>query len=216
MRRFREYRHLLLILLIGVFLVLYLLDEHFITENYWVSYCPLDDHIPFLEGFIVPYVLWYPSLAAVGLTLLFAKEKPAFCRYVSCLGVGLILCYVICAVFPNGQDLRPVPLPRDNVFTRLIAGIYAADTNTNVFPSAHVVGSAVTVFGTFDSKTLRRWYWRSASVLLFLLICAACVFIKQHSILDVFSGLALAAILYVPFYLLPKRRARRKGTDSRT
>ena len=47
---------------------------------------------------------------------------------------------LFCALIPNGQDLRPAVMPRDNIFCDLVAYTYSLDTNTNVFPSVHVLG----------------------------------------------------------------------------
>lgn len=41
-------------------------------------------------------------------------------------------------------------------------------------------------------------------------ICAATVFVKQHSILDVFAALALSLVLYLVIYV-----AARRGVDRR-
>jgi len=49
---------------------------------------------------------------------------------------------VIFLLWPSCQELRPAAFPRDNLFTRCVALLYASDTNTNVFPSEHAIGSA--------------------------------------------------------------------------
>ena len=43
--------------------------------NPHVIYSPLDDRIPFLEMFILPYVLWYFYIAAVQLYFLFKNKR---------------------------------------------------------------------------------------------------------------------------------------------
>ena len=40
--------------------------------------------------------------------------------------------------------------------------IYASDTNTNVCPSMHVIGSFAAMFSVFDCKRLRRTIWAPA------------------------------------------------------
>ena len=83
------------------------------------------------------------------------------------------------------------------------------DTNTNVFPSVHVVGSAGAALAVWDSPRLRaqpllRW----GVVLLAALICVSTLFIKQHAILDVVSGLVLSLAAAVPLYLILWKRAK--------
>ena len=53
-------RHLLLLLGWVVYFILYGLTEHLIPlERCHLIHSPLDDKIPFCEGFVVFYVLWY-------------------------------------------------------------------------------------------------------------------------------------------------------------
>ena len=58
-------------LYVPVYLIWFALAEHMVptTDGCWVSYLPLDDKIPFLPGFILAYVLWYPSVSYTHLTL---------------------------------------------------------------------------------------------------------------------------------------------------
>lgn len=200
---YHTYPHIKYCLFFPIYLVIYFVAEAVITENYWVSYLPLDDHIPFLEGFVVFYDLWYPAMILIGVYLLL-KEPEQFKRYMIFLFAGFFLCEVIWILFPNGQNLRPEVFPRDNIFTHLIAGLYAADTNTNVFPSAHVVGAIAVVEGVFNSCTLKkkRILKVSTAVLCFF-IAMSTVFIKQHSILDVFGGI----LLCLPLHSIVYRRA---------
>ncbi|MBD5147766.1 MAG: hypothetical protein HDT19_03125, partial [Oscillibacter sp.] len=118
-----------------------------------------------------PYCLWYFLLAGVSLWLL----------------------------FPNGQDLRPLAMPRDNPLTALAALLYQIDTNTNVFPSVHVVGSIGAALAVRGSRSIPRPACLGVE-LLAVLICLSTVFIKQHSVLDVAGGILLSAAAARPIY----------------
>lgn len=187
----KEHPYYYLLLYVPVFLLwFYLVEQLHIPENgYWVSYLPLDDKIPFFPPFVVFYVLWYPLLLSVGIYLLL-KEPDAFRRYLWFFIVGISACLLICTIFPNGQNLRPVSM-KPSFFTWLIGLLYGADTNTNVLPSMHVVGTAAVVYGCLYSKTLRRPRWLIPICLLSAGICLSTVLIKQHSVLDLFTGLAV-------------------------
>ena len=68
------------------------------------------------------------------------------------------------------------------------------DTNTNVFPSAHVVGAIGAALAVWDWQRPGRH--RGAVILtaiLAVLICLSTELIKQHALLDVLGGLILAA-----------------------
>ena len=179
-----------------VYLALYLTVEHVVdgSKPYWVPYLPLDDVLPFCELFIVPYCTWYPILVATGLYLMF-KNGGAFRRYMQFIAIGFTISTLICFLVPNGQNLRPEHFARDNIFTRLIADIYAADTNTNVFPSVHVVGCFAACFAMFDAGEL--WRLRVPMVLQGILISVSTVMIKQHSTLDIVGAIALCVPIWI-------------------
>jgi membrane-associated phospholipid phosphatase len=207
----RGHKYVLFLLYIPVYLLCYFLVERHVPSDsaYWVSYMPFDDKIPFLDFFVVPYIMWYPFLIAVGLYLM-VKDPPVFVRYALFLIIGFSVSIAICWVFPNGQELRPARFEHDNIFTRIISSIYAADTNTNVFPSMHVVGMLGGTFAVFASDKARRL--RLPSVILAVLVSASTVFIKQHSFLDIIGGVLLSLPLYWGLFAPPGRVEKRRVT----
>lgn len=186
------------------YLLAFFLLETFISGDtaYWSSYIFLDDYIPFLEGFVIFYCLWYPFLIVPGLYLFF-KDIPEFKRYIWYLICSFAICFAVYIIFPNGQDLRPAVFERDNIFTDIVGLLYSADTNTNVFPSMHVTGALGAAATFFRTEGLKRY--RAASLITAVLICASTVFIKQHSLLDVFGGIAVWLISYVVVYRIFSR-----------
>ena len=132
-----------------------------------------------------------------------------WCKKTRRLGMVCAFSLLFCLVFPNGQDLRPAVFPRENVFTMLVARIYASDTNTNVLPSMHVIGSVAACIGAWYSRALRRWF--PLVLVVAVLIILSTVFVKQHSILDIFAGLLVCLPLW---WLIYGRKPRRKKTAS--
>lgn len=192
----KENRHLLLVLYVPIYLIGFFLMEHLVpdTADYWVSYCPLDDLIPFCEYFIVPYYLWYPLLFAVGIWLLL-RDVPVFRFYMYCIIWGFSLSICFCIIFPNGQDLRPEVFARDNLFVDLVRAVYAADTNTNVLPSMHAVGAIFAAVSVCVTSSVQRMSVKVLICLLAALICAATCLVKQHSVLDVAAAAVLCAVI---------------------
>lgn len=201
----KQHKYLFLLLYIPVYLLWFSVLEHVITTDYWVSYLPLDDRIPFLPGFVYAYGAWYLFLLIPGLYMLF-RDTVAFQRYLWFFIIGFTICLLVCTVFPNGQNLRPQNLTGDSLSLRLILELYRTDTNTNVFPSMHIVGTVAVFYGVYHSKTLRHPRWMIPIAVLALLICASTVLIKQHSILDLFAGVALC----VPLWLILDRIGRKR------
>ena len=190
------------LLYLPIYLLMFVAVEHLVVDNYWVSWCTLDDMIPFVRQFVLVYVLWYPLMLGTTLYLLL-KDRRAFLRYARSVVLGLTACMLTFVLLPSGQELRPAEVPGSDLTARLLRAIYAADTNTNVFPSMHVVGTLAAVFGIFDSRSAPRgMQWGAAA--LGVLINASTVLIKQHSVLDILGGVVLYWLVYLLVYRLPE------------
>ena len=100
----------------------------------------LDDKIPFCEVFIVPYLLWFVYISAVVLYFFF-KDKQDYYRACTFLFTGMTVFLVVSTLWPNGHHLRPAVMPRDNIFSTMVAMLYKTDTPTNLWPSIHVYNS---------------------------------------------------------------------------
>lgn len=208
-KRVRDYKHVFLLLYVPVYLICFFLVEHLVpsSADYWVSYCRLDDLIPFCEYFIIPYYMWYPFLFMVGIYLII-KDVPLFKRYMYCIIIGFSFCLVFYLVFPNGQNLRPETFARDNIFVDMVKAIYAVDTNTNVLPSMHVVGSVFAAACICSTKSLKEKWVKPSAVFLAVLISLSTCFVKQHSILDAFAGVGVAAVIYAAVYIFMRKGLR--------
>lgn len=194
----KTHKHAWLALYFVVFVIaFFVIEKHTPTEGYWVTDLPADDHIPFIPQFIFAYVMWYPLFVAVGVPLLI-WDGPAFKRYMYFTMTGLTACLVFCVAVPNGQNLRPTDMQVTDLATWLLARIWAADTNTNVFPSMHVFCCFGAVFGTFDSRIFKKWRWLFMAVA--VVIAASTVFVKQHALLDAVGAAGLAIVLFFIFY----------------
>lgn len=209
-RALHKYKHALWLLYLPVYLIIFNLAENQITSQYWVSYTPLDDRIPFIEEFVIPYILWFPAIWSTGIFLLFF-DPDAFKRYVWCIIIGYSISLAVFFVFPNGQNLRPGSFRNTSVFTDMVQTFYNYDTNTNVLPSMHVIGASAVTFAVFDSGKLRKPWLCAASIVLTILIDLSTVFIKQHSILDVWAGLAVSVVVYVIVYIIIKKKQFKKA-----
>ena len=190
------------LLYLPIYLLMFVAVEHLVVDNYWVSWCTLDDMIPFVRQFVLVYVLWYPLMLGTTLYLLL-KDRRAFLRYARSVVLVLTACMLTFVLLPSGQELRPAEVPGSDLTARLLRFIYAADTNTNVFPSMHVVGTLAAVIGIFDSRSAPRGVqWGVAA--LGVLINASTVLIKQHSVLDILGGVVLYWLVYLAVYRLPE------------
>ena len=199
-------RHFWLLLYWPVFsLIFNYLERHFPAVYYYPMHCRLDDLIPFCEWFVIPYVLWFPFVAGM-LVYTFRHKVPAFRRLMWFIILTYSTALLIYVLVPNCQYLRPVVFPRDNILVRITAWLYASDTNTNVCPSIHVMGSLGVYFAARDvwrNRPLLRRLTLAAA----LLICVSTVFMKQHSVLDVAAGALISAVVWQLVYGAPRRSA---------
>jgi membrane-associated phospholipid phosphatase len=209
MKALHKYKHALWLLYLPIYLITFHLAETFVTTQYWVSYTPLDDKIPFIEQFVIAYMAWFPVMWVTPVFLLF-RDPDAFKRFIWFIIIGYSFCLVFFFIFPNGQDLRPHSFERANVFTEAVQSFYTTDTNTNVLPSMHVIGVSAVVFAVFDSKKLRKPWLCITAVVVAVMIDLSTVFIKQHSILDVLAGLVVSAVIYIIVYIIIKRKQLKK------
>ena len=188
--------------LIPIF-ICYFLPEHLIVDSYHPTQIAFDALIPFLPGFVYFYLLWFPLLVFGGLWMLFFDGK-VLSRYMLYLTCAYFICAAVYLLYPNGQDLRPEDLAVHDLTTAIMAFIYRVDTNTNVLPSLHVIGSMGAAFALCSSKRIRRPWIKAAIAVLAALVSISTVFVKQHGVLDVAAGLAVGLVL-CPIILCRKK-----------
>ena len=189
-----EFSHIKLLLFWPVFGLAFLALERFRPHAaYHVMHCALDDAIPFSEWALIPYLLWFVYLIGA-LAYTFFQDVPAFRRMMRFVIVTYTAATVVYFIYPTQQLLRPEAFAHDNALTRAVAWFYTFDTNTNVCPSIHVLGSVAAMFGLLDCRKLQKPWVKFAVCVMALLICASTVFMKQHSIIDVLAAVPLCLL----------------------
>ncbi len=226
----KKYNHLLLLLYWAVFGFLFLAVERLfpvwfpnaysINAYRTVEWAWIDRQIiPFNEWFVIPYYYWFVFLALPG--FYFALWEPrAFRDFQWAIILTYSVTMIIYIIYPTKQDLRPDSFARDNLLVRIAQNLYNFDTNTNVCPSIHVLGSLSVMYAGLHSRTLRGWGWKLFFILSTVWITLSTVFLKQHSVIDVFAALGVGLFCYaIQFWLYPvlekhwlARRARKQAS----
>jgi membrane-associated phospholipid phosphatase len=174
-----------------------------VTTDFTPIYSKLDDYIRFNEWFVIPYFLWFFYIfVTVAYFLLTSKQD--FLKCCAFLFTGMTICLIIYTIWPNGHYLRVDlnSLGRSNIFIDILSKLYSFDTATNVFPSIHVFNSIGAFIAINKSERLHNIKWLQwSSFVLTVLICLSTVYLKQHSILDVFGGVALSIFMYIIVYI---------------
>lgn len=148
-------------------------------------------------------------LLLAGVTaLLWWYDTASYDKLCLSMFAGMTFCLIVYMVLPNGLDIRPTAeaVGRSNIAMRIMQLLWSADASVNVCPSIHCQSSACMALA-FSSSTLTEkrpglkvlaWVWAA-------IICASTVFTKQHSIVDVVCGLAVAFV-WVPVLYRPHRK----------
>lgn len=184
----------------AIYLTWFYLIEHMHGRDYTIIHMKADDKIPFCEIFIVPYLLWFFYIAWIMVYLLFTNTRD-FQKCCKFLFTGMTVFLIVSTAFPNIHYLRPSIMPRDNVFTDLVAMLYKADTSTNLWPSIHVYNSLGVLFAVVHNDRLGSKKWiRYSCLVLSVSIVLSTMFLKQHSVFDVMTAFIMAATVYIIVY----------------
>jgi membrane-associated phospholipid phosphatase len=203
----KRYRHAWVLLYGLIYIPWFIYLERRTNVHYFLIHSPVDDYIPFVEYFIVPYLLWF-AFVAVAAGYFFFTDTKGFYRLSAFLIAGMTFFLFLCTVFPNGLNLRPTSFVRDNIFVDLVRYIYRTDTPTNVLPSIHVFNSIGVCIAIWHSSALKKHRWiQYGSYVLALLIILSTVFLKQHSVTDVIAAFVLACVIYPFVYAAQEKKA---------
>jgi len=167
---------------------------------------PLDDLIPVVGPFAVPYVSLRPFIYLSAVLFLLFRVRIYRSAAVSMI-VVLVTSYALYAFLQTYID-RPA-IAGDDLFSRMIRDIYASDQPYNDFPSLHA--SLSTIFAIHWLRVDRRVgvpiaIWAA-------LIVLSTVFVKQHYLPDVVAGVLLGSV--ASRWSLRWLAARRSARDPR-
>lgn len=198
---FIRYRHAIPLIVYGIiYLTWFCYLERTVTKHFRVIHMAIDDHIPFCEVFIIPYMLWFLYVSAV-IVFFFFKNKTDYYKTCTFLFTGMTIFLIVSTLWPNGHHLRPLMMPRDNIFTHMVSALWQTDTPTNLWPSIHVYNSLGAHFAIIKSKEFAdKKGIRIASFILAFSIILSTMFIKQHSVFDVLTAFLMAAVMYSIVY----------------
>ena len=164
--------------------------------NFHIIHTAVDDMIPVIEVFIIPYAMWLPYLVA-GMIAIAIRSRKLSRKTSYMLMAGMTLFIIISLVYPNMLELRAAIPDRRNIFMDCINYLHSIDTPTDVLPSLHVYDAIVVAAGlhlTFRDKKVML----VLSDILTALIVLSTLFIKQHSIIDVIS----AIVMFIPVFII--------------
>jgi membrane-associated phospholipid phosphatase len=145
----------------------------------------LDAHIPFVPVFVFGYALYYLWIL---LPTLLLRTRTHFYQTMIGFIVVQLPAIVVFLMYPS-QMTRPAVVG-DDIASQLVRFLYRADPGFNLLPSLHV-GHSVLVALFFYTFRPKLFPWVAFGTVVIVL---STLLIKQHVILDVVTGAALAVV----------------------
>jgi membrane-associated phospholipid phosphatase len=183
-------------LLIAVFLLYPWLNKR--AANAHIIKLWIDDWIPLVPIFSIPYILYIPFLAiTLGYFVFFTELYQAITiSFIFCIGVASIIYFFYQTTVPRPE------ITGIDFSSQLLRYIYSKDQPYNCFPSLHTALSVLSFLYWIQVFPSVKW-----SMGAFVLsIVVSTVTLKQHYIPDAISGLILAlASFYVSTLILGSR-----------
>ena len=160
-----------------------------------------DNLIPIVSIFIIPYI-WSYVYWAMGPMMVSKCKKEHFADFMAAILVACVAGMLVLAFFPTYMDrvaegLFVVP-QNPTIFDKLRMFWYSLDGSKmayNLLPSFHCLNSTLCYLGVARRKEIPLWF-RIYSLVITILIYASTVYVKQHYVLDIVTGVLLAVIAY--------------------
>lgn len=159
---------------------------------------PIDDYIPFLSVFVVPYLLWYPFIYGM-LTYYCYRDRKQYYYALSSIIAGKLFCF---AVYYFWQTTMPRPVITDShLFADLMGFVYAVDEPVNCLPSIHVMTTFVIMLIAYSRRPSNKWEFNFVTAMGTLIILST-LFTKQHAVIDAAAGIFVGS-----FFLMAVKAA---------
>jgi membrane-associated phospholipid phosphatase len=150
-----------------------------------------DERLPFVPLAVYPYLALYPVFL---LPFFLVREREFFRVCAFSYITVMIFCYSIFWAFPVAM-LRPEIQAVD--FTSwVVATVFAADVPANCFPSMHAAMSLMAALTIFNVDRARG----SVVLAVTLAIGLSALLVKQHYIVDILAGWAVALISFYAYF----------------
>ena len=176
------------------YLIFYFLIQSFIGASQYDLLTGIDERIPFVPPFIWVYHTMIPVVILTAI-FLFQKRDIFLGLIFSLIFASIVMC-LFYIFFPSFYP-RELFVEVSTVSGWLIEVTRSIDGPHNTFPSGHVTFAWLLVFFVNLSQYTRKYSW--IKILYFcwaVLVSISTLTLKQHFIVDVISGMALATLSY--------------------
>lgn len=153
----------------------------------------LDDRIPFVPWTVTIYLGCYVFWVVNYVIGCRQNREEAF-RFLSADLLTKLVCF-LCFLFLPTTNTRPV-IEGSGIWDECMKLLYQLDAADNLFPSIHCLTSWFCFIAVRKNEKVPKWY-RFASLFMALSVCVSTLTTKQHVLIDVAAGVAIAEISYL-------------------
>ena len=178
----------------------YEITNRFSIYGKWFPvYCRLDEMIPLVKWFIIPYLFWFLYIFGT-VILLLIKDRTELKRMIKYFIFAAFASYPVVIFYPTTLPLRPGAVSGNDVLSKLLNFIFLADNCNTIFPSFHVIFAMGPTFALSRTKYFSSRAWKAVLIVITVLISMSTFMIKQHSVLDVIGALPFCVIGWLAAY----------------
>ena len=162
------------------------------TREYHNLSLALDTKIPLIPAFILVYFGCY-IFWGINYLLVSLREEEIKYRFFTADLYARIICFLFFVFYPT-TNVRP-ELVGNGIFVQGMRFLYQIDEPVNLFPSIHCMASWFCCIGIRGDKKVPVWY-KIVSVMIAVLVFISTLVTKQHVIVDVIGGVAVAELTW--------------------
>jgi membrane-associated phospholipid phosphatase len=187
--KFTVWRRLLWLFMILIAIALYFPINR-LAHNGVQLILPIDRAIPLYPPAVVPYLL--ADVLFIGFPIWAAlRIKPQeFEAYTVSILLAILVSYIVYLTLPTAVS-RPEVTSTD-FFSSVISRLYQVDQSYNAAPSGHTYYTIISFLYLSRWKPKFKLVWGIIAALILL----STLFTRQHYVLDIVAGLALAILAY--------------------
>lgn len=163
------------------------------SNRYHYDYTSVwDNKIPLESAWITVYLgcffIWILNY------ILVARESREVCyKFLSAEALSKLICGLFFIFLPT-TNVRPELVGTD-IFTQVLGFVYIVDQPVNLFPSIHCLAIWFSWRGLLNCKKVPQWY-KHVSFLLVWLVFLSVLYTKQHVLIDIVGGVAVAELAW--------------------
>ncbi len=156
----------------------------------------LDRTIPLLPDFIWAYHSLLPVIIFTSIFLV--EEKINVYRLIAACIISTVILNIFYIYYPSFYPRSEFQFDMAGPSEWLLAWTREVDGSNNTFPSGHVTFSWIMFWSIRFSKISEKFNWLTPTYFVWaMLVSFSTLALKQHYIVDVFSGMILATLTYI-------------------